>query len=246
MIDARDANHVIWGKPELLHDDNSSVVSSSYYSAPSEGIAPMFRKSHVPYEIQHHLDHHVLFQEESGSSAGGSHIDIGSQIDERVPGLNDHIPSAPSQQLLDPAQLIPATLFSELPEEENEDTYDETCPSIGSKQHDSGDCKPCLYNSKAGCLNGRECLFCHFPHTRKNRPRPCKAKRTQCKQIANMLYTAFDESSREFQEASHRLSNESTYMRMILGGTLRNSKPSDAQDIGDPIAVQETIGRISC
>jgi hypothetical protein len=84
--------------------------------------------------------------------------------------------------------------------------------------HAIGECKPCLYlNSKMGCLNGEGCRFCHLPHPKKNRPRPCKAKRNQCKQMVNLLNTLFSQDSQEFQDASERLSGESYYMRSILG-----------------------------
>jgi hypothetical protein len=84
--------------------------------------------------------------------------------------------------------------------------------------HYTGECKPCLYlSSKTGCLNGDNCRFCHLPHAKKNRPRPCKAKRTQCKQIVGMLHTVFGENSQEFHQAAQRFSTESAYMRSILG-----------------------------
>mmetsp|Transcript_130707 Transcript_130707/g.227213 ORF Transcript_130707/g.227213 Transcript_130707/m.227213 type:complete len:145 (+) Transcript_130707:2-436(+) len=97
--------------------------------------------------------------------------------------------------------------------------------SVGSQLHASGACKPCLYlNSRVGCCIGRYCRFCHLPHPKKKRPRPCKAKRTQCKQIVNMLCTVFGPDSRQFEEASQKLSSESQYMRSILGGARKNMR----------------------
>lgn len=84
--------------------------------------------------------------------------------------------------------------------------------------HNAGECRPCLYyNSKRGCINGDTCRFCHLAHGKKTRP--CKSKRTECKQIADMLHTVFGEESVEFRQAATRLSAESTYMRTILGKT---------------------------
>merc|ERR1719245_829862 len=64
--------------------------------------------------------------------------------------------------------------------------------SIGSSLHSSeGKCRPCHYvHTTVGCLNGRDCEFCHLPHTKKSRPRPCKTKRLQCKRIVNVLEQA--------------------------------------------------------
>lgn len=94
--------------------------------------------------------------------------------------------------------------------------------------HQAGECKPCMYlNSKNGCNNGNDCRFCHLSHPKKSRPRPCKAKRTQCKQIVSMLGTVFNKDSREFEEACKRLASESSYMRSILSGTLGKSSDTD-------------------
>jgi len=50
--------------------------------------------------------------------------------------------------------------------------------SIGSVGHSTGLCKPCLFvRSKQGCVNMTSCMFCHFPHRRKGKPRTCKGKR---------------------------------------------------------------------
>lgn len=97
--------------------------------------------------------------------------------------------------------------------------------SLGSQLHGSGACKPCLYlNSRASCTLGRYCRFCHLPHPKKKHPRPCKAKRTQCKQIVNMLSTVFGPDSEQFQEASQKLSSESQYMRSILDGAKKSTR----------------------
>jgi hypothetical protein len=83
--------------------------------------------------------------------------------------------------------------------------------------HRAGQCSPCLYaNTQAGCMNGNSCRFCHLRHSRKNRPRPCKAKRKQCKQIVSMLQTCLGPESQEFEQVSKELSTQSGYMRSIL------------------------------
>mmetsp|Transcript_85626 Transcript_85626/g.167529 ORF Transcript_85626/g.167529 Transcript_85626/m.167529 type:complete len:247 (-) Transcript_85626:372-1112(-) len=56
--------------------------------------------------------------------------------------------------------------------------------SRGSLLHDTGRCKPCLFeHTVVGCSSGASCSFCHFPHSRKQGPRPCKSKRERFKAI---------------------------------------------------------------
>lgn len=56
-------------------------------------------------------------------------------------------------------------------------------PSIGSAQHETGQCKPCLFFPRGNCTNGENCNFCHFEHeARKNKKKggevPENAKQT--------------------------------------------------------------------
>mmetsp|Transcript_9316 Transcript_9316/g.16811 ORF Transcript_9316/g.16811 Transcript_9316/m.16811 type:complete len:410 (+) Transcript_9316:183-1412(+) len=92
-------------------------------------------------------------------------------------------------------------------------------PSIGSELHATGECRPCLYlRAKSGCFNGENCKFCHFSHMKKSRPRPCKAKRAECKRIVAMLDNVFGEDHDSLQKAAERLANESAYMRTVIRG----------------------------
>mmetsp|Transcript_149303 Transcript_149303/g.416130 ORF Transcript_149303/g.416130 Transcript_149303/m.416130 type:complete len:490 (-) Transcript_149303:42-1511(-) len=52
-------------------------------------------------------------------------------------------------------------------------------PSIGSVQHHTRECKPCLFWYRGMCQKGRRCLFCHIPHDldEVNRIRPSKKTR---------------------------------------------------------------------
>merc|ERR1712098_129067 len=56
-------------------------------------------------------------------------------------------------------------------------------PSVESGQHESGTCKPCLYFPTQGCQEGAACLFCHFPHTRKDRTKRSKKDRERLRQL---------------------------------------------------------------
>jgi hypothetical protein len=42
-------------------------------------------------------------------------------------------------------------------------------PSIGSKDHASGECKRCAFFSKGRCKNGKDCSHCHYPHEERKR-----------------------------------------------------------------------------
>jgi len=53
-----------------------------------------------------------------------------------------------------------------------------TLLSLGSADHEINTCKPCLFmNQEGGCHNGSSCVFCHYTHNRKTKPRLCKGKR---------------------------------------------------------------------
>jgi len=89
--------------------------------------------------------------------------------------------------------------------------------SKGSALHSDAKCRPCHYvHTSMGCMNGRNCSFCHFPHTRKSRPRPCKSKRLQCKNIADMLLGVKDQDPDQFVEVAKAVCSQSSYLEGIL------------------------------
>lgn len=98
--------------------------------------------------------------------------------------------------------------------------------------HEKGECRPCHYvNSKFGCTNGDNCSFCHLDHQKRSRPRPCKAKRTQCKRIAGLLDTVFAHDPDQFTEAMELLSMQSGYMRTVMKSKMRHQNgPGDVPD----------------
>eukprot|EP00419_Tripos_fusus_P062635 CAMPEP_0172932308 /NCGR_PEP_ID=MMETSP1075-20121228/219935_1 /TAXON_ID=2916 /ORGANISM="Ceratium fusus, Strain PA161109" /LENGTH=365 /DNA_ID=CAMNT_0013793635 /DNA_START=110 /DNA_END=1207 /DNA_ORIENTATION=- len=60
--------------------------------------------------------------------------------------------------------------------------------SVGSAKHGSGLCRPCHYcHTKDGCRAGEDCQFCHLPHTSVDQKRPCRARRRQCRIIADIV-----------------------------------------------------------
>lgn len=60
--------------------------------------------------------------------------------------------------------------------------------SIGSIGHGAGSCRPCVFTScKIGCQTGLLCEFCHLPHRRKGKSRPCKGKRDRHKKLIERM-----------------------------------------------------------
>jgi len=77
-------------------------------------------------------------------------------------------------------------------------------PSAGAALHASGGCRPCHYFfSKQKCTNGRDCNFCHFRHQRKNKERPPKSVRQECKRLAAIVLE--DSTLEQRQEAEKSL-----------------------------------------
>mmetsp|Transcript_89345 Transcript_89345/g.255885 ORF Transcript_89345/g.255885 Transcript_89345/m.255885 type:complete len:186 (-) Transcript_89345:120-677(-) len=57
-------------------------------------------------------------------------------------------------------------------------------PYIGSSGHSESTCKPCLFAHTAiGCEKGFFCVFCHYTHSRRHGPRPCKGKRDRYRKL---------------------------------------------------------------
>mmetsp|Transcript_16116 Transcript_16116/g.25784 ORF Transcript_16116/g.25784 Transcript_16116/m.25784 type:complete len:312 (+) Transcript_16116:80-1015(+) len=225
------ADHLIWGKAELLEGFSDESSTSSRQSS-------KYNKK-LPSEVLKHLEN-VEFKDESEGSRSEKLSDISNRLSE-TPGFAPSMPACgrqllARQEVARPVDIVDYSAYAigfpsgsrhlpaplqQVAEHRGSDSVSSSLPQVnqGSEAlHDAGECKPCLYlNSRTGCLNGKGCRFCHLPHLKKNRPRPCKAKRNQCKQIVNMLHAVFGEDSQEFQQASERLSCESTYMRSILG-----------------------------
>jgi len=50
-------------------------------------------------------------------------------------------------------------------------------PSMGSKLHASGNCRPCNFFGKGRCSNALDCEFCHMPHQKRKPTRQEKRDR---------------------------------------------------------------------
>mmetsp|Transcript_110771 Transcript_110771/g.346575 ORF Transcript_110771/g.346575 Transcript_110771/m.346575 type:complete len:282 (-) Transcript_110771:59-904(-) len=118
--------------------------------------------------------------------------------------------------------------------------------SKGSALHSSSKCRPCHYvHTSLGCMNGRNCTFCHLPHTGKNRPRPSKAKRLLCKNMANTLEDMTNQDSSQFTDVMKTVASQSSYMRGILKKRLKEKqgKAASAAEPGSASAGQPPQGR---
>jgi len=69
--------------------------------------------------------------------------------------------------------------------------------SKGSKQHDQGQCKPCIFvHSRLGCADGASCEFCHFMHKRKSKPNPCKDKRQRYRKLFEKMQERYGDEGK--------------------------------------------------
>lgn len=115
----------------------------------------------------------------SGSSMSSRIIDAAGSDDDHNEEQNEASdtelpPQALEQVLAEPEYL---DLLARVPK-----LRDGTATSIGSIDHFKRACIKCKYRtSPSGCRNGIQCTFCHIPHPRRQRYRPCKQKRDRQK-----------------------------------------------------------------
>jgi len=117
--------------------------------------------------------------------------------------------------------------------EGSQDEEEEFIPlSVGSVGHPTRRCRPChYYRTKAGCVNGYECGFCHCKHSKRSRPRLGRADREKCRQLAQWVFDAQKRSEwhKQFSEAQLLLFTGSNYklaayattvLRSLIGGAV--------------------------
>lgn len=65
----------------------------------------------------------------------------------------------------------------------------EVLPSLGSVEHQSGDCKPCAFLHSKGCVSGVNCEFCHLcePGEKKRRQKEKRAFFSSVRQIRQLV-----------------------------------------------------------
>lgn len=113
--------------------------------------------------------------------------------------------------------------------------------SKGSAKHREGKCRPCHYfHTTAGCLSGRDCRFCHIPHTGKGKSRLGMSKRILCKRVADSVEENFQGNLEGFRGAIDTLASRSPYLRSILEDRLKEVQDRTAGGAGgDKEAVRD-------
>lgn len=91
--------------------------------------------------------------------------------------------------------------------------------SVGSVLHSSGGCKPCQYSTGSReCKQGAACKFCHLCDVK--RPRPRKAVRERCKQMAQRL-DEFHSNPEALEVVATAMAQKSAYMDIVVKGKLK-------------------------
>jgi len=142
-----------------------------------------------------HVFHDIKFEGSDASSKVATSIVASSGMSEYVPEEGDQKPDS-----VDEAQV----------------------PTIGSELHSVGQCKPCFWlQSKDGCENGSSCQFCHLPHERVVRIRPCKTKRARAKKRAGELAAELGDPD-ELTMAAEQLVNQNGYLKTVMQSKARS------------------------
>jgi len=109
-------------------------------------------------------------------------------------------------------------------------SVDDGAPSVGSRLHDRGTCKPCVFFHTKGCKSGKDCVFCHRcpPYEKQRRKR---VSRNICNRIA--IAQGFDGDSMSacassrggFSRAGHSRQNSTSSMNST--GASSDGLPSE-------------------
>eukprot|EP00928_Gymnodinium_smaydae_P073738 TRINITY_DN56882_c0_g1_i1.p1 TRINITY_DN56882_c0_g1~~TRINITY_DN56882_c0_g1_i1.p1 ORF type:complete len:239 (-),score=49.45 TRINITY_DN56882_c0_g1_i1:278-970(-) len=100
--------------------------------------------------------------------------------------------------------------------------------------HNAQECTPCYYMALRKCRKGDTCKFCHFPHEKKAKARPRKAKREFFKKEINDLDVGCVESPEAFLENIRRIIQSSVrgdFSILVLKSKLRSMAESENADI---------------
>eukprot|EP00928_Gymnodinium_smaydae_P065467 TRINITY_DN48606_c0_g1_i1.p1 TRINITY_DN48606_c0_g1~~TRINITY_DN48606_c0_g1_i1.p1 ORF type:complete len:244 (-),score=37.14 TRINITY_DN48606_c0_g1_i1:204-935(-) len=196
-------DHRIWGTAEVLSCYDSSG-SASEGSRPRQHVRQGVQRA-LPHDVEQHMESNV-FQENVSSTISDSASE--DKLSSRVP---------------QPAEAVRA-----LP-----DDFESGLPSRGSKAHALGKCKPCLYvNANGGCRKGFDCKFCHVPHAKKTRTRPCKLTRQKCRDVASQL-DAFNPNPDQLLEFTDKFGNINPYMSCILRSKQRAMRDGEQDEGAD-------------
>lgn len=245
--------HLIWGDVEATLCDSSSTSlsrSDGDGSGSLRGVGENMRcvvMRRLPEKVQAYLPS-VDFQEDSRSSNSGTMwrrrtstpgpIDVDSAAVEAGNELELESPEREGPADLGADVSALENVVRNLEEKERDALIGEVLQSsqfwcVGSASHSAGKCRPCHYiHTKTGCTNGRDCPFCHVPHTKRGRKKPGKSKRIRCHEFASTLEGLDPEDREYFMEAMWSASSRSLYLRSILEKRLQQKEevPAEASD----------------
>jgi len=259
--------HVIWGKIEDLSDSTDTNNSRHPSHPSSEGEALKARAEVSPHQAlfcrtwqQAKAQHvtHILFQERSSSSASTSSKNPAEgnqnmQSSHRSPfGVEQQF-----QQCCSEVGLIEETRVANAPvnggddvDDEDEDDLlsgeeniaaDDPRWSVGAARHSTGQCRPCRFaRALAGCVNGRDCSFCHLDHT-KGRSRPSKSKRLKCKKFLRYLESLSDKDPERFKEALGKVTTQSSYLQGMLSKKLEHVEAAQGSGSASSSGIQRIM-----
>lgn len=231
-MSAQRPGHKVWGEPEVLSCYSSSGTggASVEHSKNGGGSKEPSKERRFPQELQQYLRSSVAKVAADDNSEGSSGPDAtlprkGGFV---VPGSSSAGPA--------PGRCQAASESEEGEEGASSSGLGRGLASVGSALHQTRQCRPCMYvSSKTGCIKGQDCQYCHLAHPKKNRPRPCKATRLQCKQLASML-DVLSADAEQMIKATEVLGDNAAYMRTVLRGKQRqlageaDSRAGDGED----------------
>eukprot|EP00927_Polykrikos_kofoidii_P062369 TRINITY_DN57179_c0_g1_i1.p1 TRINITY_DN57179_c0_g1~~TRINITY_DN57179_c0_g1_i1.p1 ORF type:complete len:333 (-),score=45.31 TRINITY_DN57179_c0_g1_i1:186-1151(-) len=112
--------------------------------------------------------------------------------------------------------------------------------------HLAGTCNPChWFTSRASCRRGDACTFCHYDHPKKERQkersRPRKVRRNQCRKEAEELSQIILTSTDEFLARVKALLKQGSYMQLVARSTLRSMQTKMGDDPRLAAAIAEAL-----
>lgn len=227
-------SHVVWGEVEHSEETSDKSGSTGSTLRPRKRNQGLVSRARPPLgQQQHHIEFQA--HSDQGSSSADAPVHVSSDrpsseksrsgtyppgypqgglnaVEENGRRVNDrpHVESKNHMVWASPSNTNSEESCSRVNSEEvlKKVPLDENgLPlSIGSLAHSEGNCKPCLFVcTKVGCQNGMECEFCHFPHKRKNKPRPCKGKRDRYRKLVGRMEQLILSNPRVLEESPEDL-----------------------------------------
>mmetsp|Transcript_99264 Transcript_99264/g.281084 ORF Transcript_99264/g.281084 Transcript_99264/m.281084 type:complete len:228 (+) Transcript_99264:135-818(+) len=209
--------HQVWGSKEL--SSSSQEISSS-----SQDISSSVRSSSSQQERDSQSQAQVEWNSQSTNTAGRSDSSTPCEAADPQPEREG---SALRAEAAGEAKESEARESKAPAGEPGLVEASSLLPSPGSAKHGTGNCIPCHYvNSKAGCLNGSDCPFCHL-HAKAQRP--CKTRRAKAKSIAGVLHAGFP-SADDREKVAAELVKKGTYMETVIRSKLKRIDKQRGQE----------------